>query len=65
MNESYDNWQSPKMRIETKGVQALSDGELLTALINSGKRNNSVPSNLSAGCAQKENYIHVITTVAC
>ena len=44
MGESYENWQSPRMRIETKGVQALSDGELLAALINSGTRNNSALS---------------------
>jgi len=44
MSESYGNWQSPRMRIETKGVQALSDGELLAALINSGTRNNSALS---------------------
>ncbi|MCX9085528.1 MAG: hypothetical protein OIN87_12115 [Candidatus Methanoperedens sp.] len=36
--------QSPRMRIETKGVQALSDGELLATLINSGTKNNSALS---------------------
>jgi hypothetical protein len=33
---SHANSQSPRTRIETKGVQYLSDGELLVTLINSG-----------------------------
>ena len=41
MSSSYANWQSPRTRIETKGVQYLSDAELLATLINSGTKNNS------------------------
>ncbi len=41
MSSSYANRQSPRARIETKGVQYLSDAELLATLVNSGTKNNS------------------------
>lgn len=41
MSTSYANSQLPRIRIETRGVQYLSDGELLATLINSGTKNNS------------------------
>lgn len=40
-SSSYANRQSPRIRIETKGAQYLSDAELLATLINSGTKNNS------------------------
>jgi DNA repair protein RadC len=54
MSTSYANSQLSRTRIETKGVQYLSDGELLATLINSGTMNNSA-INISQNILKKFN----------